>query len=292
MTISFTLPIISILYGISTFIIALVIGAKNKKSVLDKNSDDWLFSNGFQKLYYALFPNTDAVKLSKAFGLEYDKYMVDCNIIDRVPNMEKEAMMRVIGVFSFILSLLLSLLFFSIIPFIIGASLYILLASSIPRNTHAKAEAKKKCICNELSRFVDLFLSALEINFPVDIAIIQTADSLPCILSHELKAAMAETQVGAKNWQQALEGIARKYEIDQLSDFVLDIITASNKGISVTDAVARKAFEIKQTVLLNAKEKTAKMTNSILVPLIIFKILPLLAILMIPIIQEVFVFFG
>lgn len=288
-----TLPIISALYGISAFLFIIGYGAAPRYSALNKReAEDWIFADGMTKLYELIFGDTDPVRVSKIFGLEYDKYMVDCSVIGRTPNMKREAMARVIGVFSFIFGILLSLLMMSLIPLVVGSFLYILLAARVPRSTHSKAEAKKQNINMELSRFVDLFLSALEIDFPVEIAIMQTADALPCILSDELKTAMAETQVGAKNWQQALEEIARKYEIDLLSDFVLDIITAYNKGVSVTEAVARKSYEIKQSSLLSAKEKTAKMTNLILAPLVIFKILPLIVVMLVPIIVEIYTFFG
>lgn len=288
-----TLPVISVLYGLSAFLLIVGYGAAPRYSALTKReAEDWIFADGMTKLYELIFRDTDPVRVSKIFGLEYDKYMMDCAVIGRTPNMPRETMARVIGVFSFIFGILLSLLMMSPIPLVAGSLLYILLAARVPRSVHSKAEAKKQKINMELSRFVDLFLSALEIDFPVDIAIMQTADALPCILSDELKAAMAETQVGAKTWQQALEEIARKYEIDLLSDFVLDIITAYNKGVSVTDAVARKAYEIKQSSLLAAKEKTAQMTNLILAPLVIFKIIPLIVIMMLPIIIEILDFFG
>ena len=288
-----TLPIISVLYGFSAFLFMIAYGAAPRYSALNKReAEDWLFADGLTKLYDLIFKDTDPVRVSKAFGLEYDKYMVDCMVIDRTPNLKKEAMQRVIGVFSFIFGIFISLLLMSPIPLVVGSCLYILLASMVPRSVHSKAQEKKQKINMELSRFVDLFLSALEIDFPVDIAIMETANALPCILSDELKTAMAETQVGAKNWQQALEAIARKYEIDLLSDFVLDVITAFNKGVSVTEAVSRQAYEIKQSSLLAAKEKTAKMANTILGPLVIFKILPLLIILMLPIIIEIMQFLG
>lgn len=288
-----TLPIISALYGVAALLFTIGIGAIPKRSILGRdNAEEWIFTNGFQKVYSAVFGETDPVRISKAFGLEYDKYMVDCSVIGKVPNMEKEAMMRVVGVFGFIFGIFMSVIIMSPYPIVLGCILYFGLAAAIPRGTHQKALSKKRQLGNELSRFVDLFLSALEINFPVEIAIMQTAEALPCALSTELLEAMAETQVGAKNWQQSLESLARKYEIDQLSDFVLDVITAYNKGVSVTEAVARKSYEIKQSSLLRAKEQTSKMTNTILVPLVLFKILPLIIVLMLPIVMEIMQFFG
>lgn len=287
-----TLFIISLLYGFAALLLILAVFSSPKQSRLEKdNAGDaskWLYSSLLTKLYDATLGTRPPEAILKALGLKYDSYMVDCEILGRVPNLKREAMLRILGVFTLAFGVILSIPAGSPVPMLISAAIYLLCASYIPRKVHSDALARKAAVSAELSRFVDLLLSALEINLPVEIAIAQTADSVPGILSSELRKTFAEAHVGAMNWQQALEKIAHKYEIDQLSDFVSDIITAYNKGISVTEAVARKSYEIKQSVLLQAKERTAKMSNSILVPVTIFKIIPLMAVMMIPIISQIF----
>lgn len=278
-------------YGLSVGALVLAVGSYSKRSRLTGDSG-WLFDNFFEKLYDALFGNINPIKISKSFGLEYDKYMLDCTIVGKKPNFKKEAMMRVVGAFSFFFGLVIALVLYNAAPLVAGCALYILLCTRPVKSTHSAAERKKLLMQAEMPRFIDLLLSALEINLPIENAILQTAESVPCVLSDELKATFAETQIGAKNWQQALESIAEKYEIDQLSDFVLNIITAFNKGVSVTDAVAREATAVRQSALLMAKERTAKMTSTILFPLLFFKILPLLALLMVPIMSEAMSFYG
>lgn len=287
-----TIFLISALYGFTAMLLILLLFSFPKQSRLEKDSTpdkaDWLYSNFLSKLYDALLGTRPPESILKALGLKYDSYMVDCEILGRTPNLKREAMLRILGIFALVFGVILSVPFSSPIPMLLSAVVYLLCASYIPRKVHSDALAKKAAVSAELSRFVDLLLSALEINLPVEIAIAETADSVPGILSAELRRTFAEAHVGAMNWQQALEKIAHKYEIDQLSDFVSDIITAYNKGISVTEAVARKSYEIKQSVLLQAKERTAKMSNSILVPVTIFKIIPLMAVMMIPIISQIF----
>lgn len=282
---------VCILYGIAVAAIVLLAGGKPAKNRLGGN-DGWLFDNIFEKLYGVFFGDADAVGISKAFGLEYDRYMVDCAVIGKTPNLKKECMMRVIGTVAFAVGVVLTVILRSVFPMLIGIAAFAALASVVPRSAHSSAERKKQRMITEMPRFVDLFLSALEINLPIEQAIQETAENVPCLLSEELKAAFAATKLGAKNWQQALEAIARKYEIDQLSDFTLNVITAYNKGVSVTDAVARESYAIRQTALLTAKEKTAKMSSQILFPLLVFKILPLLVLLMVPIMLQAFAFYG
>lgn len=282
---------ICILYGITIGLLVLAFGSMPKKTRLG-GDDESLLDHFFQRLYDAIFGNTDPLSVSKTFGLEYDKYMIDCTVIGKKPDFKKEAMMRVIGAFAFFFSIPLSVILYSPFPLALGCLLYILLCSYPVHATHSAAVRKKLLLTSEMPRFVDLLLSALQINLPIEIAIIQTAESVPCVLSEELRATFAETKIGAKNWQQALESIAQKYEIDQLSDFVLNIITAFNKGVSITDAVARESYNVRQSALLSAKERTAKMTTAVLFPMVIFKIIPLIVVLMLPIMMQAMSFYG
>jgi len=284
--------LISILYGITAMLLVLAAGSSVNVSLLEKGQvaegDDWLYSNFLSKMYVALFGDRDPVPICKALGLKLDTFMMNCAVVRYTPDFQREAMLRILGVFTFICGILLSVVLVSIFPMIIGIVTYIVCASYLPEKIKRQAELKKSTMVIELSRFVDLLLSALESGMPIEIAIQETAENVPCILSDELKASFVKVNMGAKNWQKALEDIARLYEVDQLSDFVLDITTAYNKGVSITESVARKAYEIKQSALLLAKERTAKMTNIILLPITIFKILPLIGIMMVPIVYQIF----
>lgn len=282
---------ISALYGLALGLIVFFIGSLPRKSLISGQSE-WLTDNFFDKLYTAIFANSDPVQICKTFGLEYNKYMIDCSIIGKEPDFAHEAMKRVTGIFAFFFTLPVTLIIGSYIPMVIGAAMFFILSSMPVRSTHNAAESKKLKLLSEMPRYIDLLLAALEINLPIETAIILTAENVPCVLSDELKASFAETALGAKNWSQALESIASKYEIDQLSDFVLNITTAYNKGISVTETVRRQSQEAHKSALLFAKERAAKMTNAVLAPMMIFKMLPLLAILMIPIMMEAMSFLG
>lgn len=286
------LIVICALYGFTFAIMVLLLGSAPKKSRLVAENNEWLFDHFWKKLYNAIFADVDPVRIIKAFGLEYDKYMLDCSLLGKTPDFQTEAMMRVIGTFGFFFGLIFAVILYSPFPMVLGIALYLLLCSYPVRKTHSEAVQRKIRMANEMPRFVDLLLAALEINLPIEIAIQKTSEVVPCILSDELKTTFAETQIGAKNWQQALESIAQKYEVDQLSDFVLNIITAYNKGVSVADAVAREAYAVRQSLLLTAKERTAKMANTILLPLLFFKIIPLIIILLYPIMTQANSFFS
>jgi Flp pilus assembly protein TadB len=150
------------------------------------------------------------------------------------------------------------------------------------------AKLKKFRMVDELPRFIDLLQTALQINMPVEDAIIITAKSLhDTVLASEFLNAVADMQMGVHDWQSALEQMARNYEIDTLSDFVLDLVTSYSKGVPIADAVARKSRDIKQSNLLAMKERASRLTSTILLPVLGFKVMPLLALLCIPIIQQI-----
>jgi len=294
-----TITLVSICIGLSFLIMFLLLFSKKEKHTISQadttdydNPDEWLYSNFLVKLYNAMFSRFDPVELSKKLGLEYDKYMINCNIIGKTPNFKKECMMRILGLVLLFVGIFLSVVFFNVIPLILGMGAYLLLVSAVTRKVASEAERKRNAIVLDLPRFLDLLLSALEANLPIDIALVKVVENAPCTLSSELKVTIAEMQIGAKNWQQALEEVAYKYEIDLLSDFVLDVITSYNKGLSVAEAIARKTISTKQSALLHAKERVAKTTTSILVPIVIFKIIPLLAIMLIPIAIQILTGFG
>lgn len=287
----FNLIPICIFIGISVFLLILLIFSSPQRTRREKakkeKTNEWLYNNLLEKLYDALFGNYDPAVLSKKLGLEYDKYMINCRVIDKAPNLKKETMLRIIGLIAFFGGTILSLVLWSFIPAIIGMVTYLLCVTRVTTAVKTAAEIKKSQVLSDLPRFVDLLQAALEVGLPIDVAIQETANDIPGTISTDLKTSIAEMEIGAENWQSALESIAHKYELDILSDFVLDIITSYNKGVSVTNAVARKAYEVKQSALLRAKEQTAKMSSTILMPIVIFKIAPLLVIMMVPIIMQI-----
>ena len=155
------------------------------------------------------------------------------------------------------------------------------------RNIILKATERKDQLLHELPRFLDLLQTALYINLPVEEAITITARSLEgTVLSEEFQDAMSDVKLGARDWQGALEKIAKKYDIDEFSDFVLDLTISYHKGLNIYDMVTRRGKDLKQSNLFLMREKAAKLTNTILLPITLFEMAPLLILMMLPIIYQ------
>ena len=155
------------------------------------------------------------------------------------------------------------------------------------KRSEEQANLVKAQIVDEMPRFLDMLQTALYINIPVEEAIEITAKHLKgTLLADEFLQTLAEMQLGAYGWQTALEKMSRKYEVDIFSDFVLDIVTAYDKGVSIYDVVVRQNKEIKQSNMLTMKENANKLNSTILIPIAAFKLMPLIIMLCIPIIIQ------
>lgn len=274
--------------GLSAFFFVVAAGSfSDQRRKRNRDPDEWLFTRGFEKIYDAIFGTKDPAHVVGKLGLPYDKYLTNCRVIRHTPNLKEAAGMRLTGVTLLGIALVLTVLLQAVWAAFIGIGLYLCLGPLQTRRTEQQAAKRRHQLAEDLPRYIDLFKTALEVGMPVESAIKMTAQEIPCVVSEELLLATAETELGAKSWQQALEQVALRYQVDVFSDFVLNLTTAYEKGVPIAQIVAQKSSDIKQMNLLSAKERSAKLSNTILVPVMIFKILPLLAIMLIPIVMQI-----
>ena len=81
--------------------------------------------------------------------------------------------------------------------------------------------------------------------------------------------------------------MAEKYELDMLTDFVMDVTTAFNKGVSIADTVRTRVKDTKDKRLYMVKERAAKAENEILIPIAILQFIPLLVYILLPTLMSV-----
>lgn len=252
-----------------------------------KSGKTWLFENWQLQIYDTLFRGKDPSDIGKSIGIDVAKYNHNCMLIKQKNRLKHVIIDKLCGFTIIGISAIIMII--SVNPFVILIGLiasFPLIALPIHR-VESAADKRRFAIADELPRFLDMLHSALIIGMPVNQAIEITAQNLPdTVLAEELLQTLAETQVGAYSWQEALEKLANNYQVDSFSDFVLDITNAYSLGASIQDSVARKSKDIKETNLMAMKERASKLTNTILFPILLFKILPILAIMAVPIILE------
>lgn len=271
----------------AVFLVAFQYTKSNKNSVFEKNNpDDWLFHDFYLKVYSALFGRKEPEDVAGKVGINIEKYYKNCKITRTKPNAKKLIVNTIYGFFAFAVGMILGVLCsFWFVP--IGCIFFFFLAFYEQKRLADQAEGMRNQVAGELPRFLDILQTELIVGMPIESAIYIICDKFDSLISREFLEALNESELGVSGWQQAMENVAVKYDIETLSDFVSDISTAYAKGVSITNSVVRKTKEIKATHLLNIKERAGKATNTMLIPIAIFQFVPLIAVIMLPTIIQI-----
>lgn len=270
------------------FLTAMQYSKSNKHSVYGKNNpDDWLFHNFYLKVYSAFFGIKEPEDVAIKLGINIEKYYKNCQLTRTRPNAKRLIVNTIYGFAAFLVSILLSLLVSPVFA-ALGVFLFFYLVFFEQQRLNSKAEEMKEQVAAELPRFLDILQTELIVGLPIETSIYIICEKFDSLISREFLEALNEMELGISGWQQALEKVAAKYDIETLSDFVLDVSTSYMKGVSITDSVVRKTKEVKETHLLNIKEKAGKATNTMLIPMEIFQFIPLIVLIMFPTMIQIF----
>lgn len=270
------------------FLTAMQYSKSNKHSVYGKNNpDDWLFHNFYLKVYSAFFGIKEPEDVAIKLGINIEKYYKNCQLTRTRPNAKRLIVNTIYGFAAFLVSILLSLLVSPVFA-ALGVFLFFYLVFFEQQRLNSKAEEMKEQVAAELPRFLDILQTELIVGLPIETSIYIICEKFDGLISREFLEALNEMELGISGWQQALEKVAAKYDIETLSDFVLDVSTSYMKGVSITDSVVRKTKEVKETHLLNIKERAGKATNTMLIPMAIFQFIPLIVLIMFPTMIQIF----
>lgn len=270
------------------FLTAMQYSKSNKHSVYGKNNpDDWLFHNFYLKVYSAFFGIKEPEDVAIKLGINIEKYYKNCQLTRTRPNAKRLIVNTIYGFAAFLVSILLSLLVSPVFA-ALGVFLFFYLVFFEQQRLNSKAEEMKEQLAAELPRFLDILQTELIVGLPIETSIYIICEKFDSLISREFLEALNEMELGISGWQQALEKVAAKYDIETLSDFVLDVSTSYMKGVSITDSVVRKTKEVKETHLLNIKERAGKATNTMLIPMAIFQFIPLIVLIMFPTMIQIF----
>lgn len=227
----------------------------------------------------------DSEIIARKLGIAVENYVFDCCILGIEPDIKRLIKLKLLGIVLAVVGIVLLLVspVVGVASFVMGIFISIMPAKKLSE----KAKEKQRELENSLPRFFDLLYTALKINMPVFAAIEQTANCMDGILSEELLASLAEVKMGVASWQNALYKLAQKYEVEEFTDFVLDITTAYEKGVPVAKLVEQKSKEIKQTSVFKAKERAAKLSSTIIFPVFGLELVPVFVILFVPILFQI-----
>ena len=276
-----------ILVGTTVILVAFLTAALiHRKNVRDRkleeeNRDEWLFADFHNILYDAMFSKKIPEDVSESLGINAEKYEKDCRTAGLEPDLKKMIARNLYAFVVLIFGIVVAVFVHLLPGFLLAAAGLCLMYAEKTRISSRAAKMQRE-IESEIPDFLDLLKTELDVGVPVELAIYNICKKKDDLLSREFFRTMKEMQLGASDWSSAMEAMADRYNVDTLTEFVLETTTAYRNGTSIADAVRRKAESIRRTHLLNVKEKAGKATNTILLPMTICQIIPMIAFLMIP----------
>ena len=278
---------------LSIFLIAIVVGAliyerTSKKKKLEKIKEgEWLFSNFHDVVFDAIYKNSKAEKLCGIDRLEYERM---CKIVHKTPEFKKVVAYRIEGaVICFLFLLMAYVMSYSVTAMIICliagiGSLYLLWMMPYSR-LKSQVENKLFYVSDDLPRFLSLLEKAMDL--PIDQAMLVTASKFDSPLSEDLIDSINKVALGANGWQETLLDLARTYEIENFSDLVLEIINSYEQGVNIRPLVTRKAYEVEQSRMYAVESHDARIKTMIYLPIIGLKVLPLMALICLPMLGDI-----
>lgn len=278
---------LAFIFGLTIFLMVVGIAAliyqsniKNTKYYKD-NPDDWFFNKFGSKLYNALFGLKEAEDIALKLGIEVEEYYNNCKILKKEPDIKGIVCDYIFGFIFFIISIIFSFLFTPVF-ILFGLFFFLIFIKNKRISVKKDAEHMKEQIKSEFPRFLALLSTELDVGIPIDIAIELISRKYDALISKEFLESLNDVKLGVTGWQGALYDISKKYQITELSDFVLDVTTAFNKGTSIADAVRERLKDISETRLYNIKEKAARTENAILIPIALLQFSPIIVFMLLP----------
>lgn len=284
---------LSLLSGLAVIILAIFVAIliyereKKKKTLAIMDPNDWLFADFHHKFYDVMIGK---VPEGTMFGVDVEQYSRYCKICHVEEDVKKMISMKMEGIFLAILCMGLGYItgsqFLICAPFYIAAmAAFYFLYYAPYNNLKTKAEARIYVIEDTLPRYLTLLEKALDL--PIEQAIEVTAKKYHSYLTDDLIDCCNKVRFGADGWQKVLTDLATVYSIDSFNGFVMDILHAYKQGADIKDAVARKAYALEQERLYAVEQEDARQKTLVFVPMMIFKIVPLMALFCIPMLSSV-----
>lgn len=240
------------------------------------------------RYYNFLFGDGAPEPIAKAVGLDYSTIIASLKILKSEKRVEDYIMLRILGFALVIGSLIMAAIGVHYLVMVGGLIGYYMCGMSPVSKLEKSVKEYKREIELELPRFLDLLRVNTELGRPITVAIEGMARLVPGPVSTEFIEAMEEAKIGKYSWQEALEHMSAKLNIEPLSDFISELIIASSKGTSISDVIGQKAEAMRTMRLNRIRERAAKMSSLLMMPLAVFKLLPLIGLILLPILLQVF----
>jgi tight adherence protein C len=147
----------------------------------------------------------------------------------------------------------------------------------------SKINKRKNQMRRELPGMIDLLTVSMEAGLSFDMALTKIVAKSSGLLTEQLELAMNRIKRGIPR-SQALREMAQKADVEELANFILAVLQAEKLGISMSNILKVQAAQMRERKKQWAKEKGGKAAVKIIIPLVIFILPVLFAVLLGPLI--------
>lgn len=146
------------------------------------------------------------------------------------------------------------------------------------------AKRRRIRIIKELPEFLSLLADLIDTGAAIDQAILRLVGEYKKdnLVVAEFREAMKQASMRGDTWKTALEAMSYRNQIEELSLVVSDILISSEKGTPLFDTLKRQAKEMEALREADIDKRARQKTVSLLLPIMVFTVLPILAMIMLP----------
>jgi len=228
-------------------------------------------------------------KLSKALGFDLELWRAKINEASLGKSITPEEMlsMKILGY--------AGLAFFMIAGLVFGLNMFLMsmgllsyiMGSMLPQSyVNKKLAIKKGNIEYELPDFLDLLRSVVEGGLSLQDAIEKVSFRMKGDLAEEFKSVVIETKNGGR-WEQSMENMSFRNNVDMLSDTVSDILIAYSKGTPIAEVLEREAHIMRQAKNSRIQEKARGLSVKLMLPMAVFSFIPLVVLILGPLVLQI-----
>ena len=275
--------------GVICFLVFLYMDSKKYGDSPFKNINKSVFN-----IFYNIDPNNEDAMKAQATKLKVNTENLEtyCNILNEKPDYTSSIARRTEAIIIIVISAIILLVGFIfninlIGLFLAGLVIALLIAFYPEAKIKSQAMEKKFAIEDNLTYFSDLLITALRTKIPVWDALVRTSKYYDSVLSDEILDINKKALTSDKSWNKQLEELALKYDSPNLSEFISNIITASETGSDFVKVINDTSDYLKTSKLNRVQEDAKKFGTTMLFPLMIFKLLPIMMLIMIPAMSQV-----
>ncbi len=149
-----------------------------------------------------------------------------------------------------------------------------------------KAAERQEVILRDLPDTIDLLAISVEAGLGFEAALGVVCEHFDSALADEFSRTLQEMELGLPR-REALQGLKRRTDVPDLSNFVLALTQADALGMPVGRVLKTQASEMRSKRRQWAREKAGKLPVKILFPLVLFVFPPIFVVILGPAASEI-----